>query len=160
MSAETCLALTLSELIQDVYPTSGPSVRSAHAGKEHEMGRPAAQQPNPTQGFEGLSRAFGLALFIGAFFACIGIWLALMYSRSLPPSPGYAEIDVLVTTFEAAIAGALMSGISVFLCAILRFGPFEAEARKGIALAFIALVAILLFVGGVAWMAFLVFSFG
>lgn len=77
-----------------------------------------------------------------------------MYYRSLS-STGYGDLgEALIGLYEAAIASALVAGINVFLGVLLRFDLFQTETGKTIGCAFIALIAILVLVGGVVATAF------
>ena len=56
ISAETFGSLSLSELIQKVYPSSEPSTRSINARKASKFNQTPAQQPDSKQGFDPLFR--------------------------------------------------------------------------------------------------------
>ncbi len=160
MSTDIASSLTLAELIQEVYPSRETSVRSAYKGKRLESGRRLSQEAESKRAPERLSRAFGIAVLAGAFAACLGPWFAMMYYRSRPSGPGFGSIgelgDAVVGSCVAAIAGALLIGIGVFLCVLLHFDVFRSESGKRIGWTIVALVAILLFVGAGVCTAFFV----
>ena len=149
MSAETTRSLTLPELIQKVYPSKQPSARSTQAQRTRRSSQLSGQQQTDSkQAFARLVRVFGIAVSAGAIAACVGLNIALMYSRTLPAS--YFDID-FVPLLVAAIAGGLIGGISVFLFAGLHYGLFESETGERTGCVFLALVATLVFVGLAIW---------
>ncbi len=151
MSAEATRSLTLSELIQKVYPSSGPSAQSIHVGSTAKSGQLPGQESDSKRAFDRLLRVFGVAVLTGAIAACIGLGFALDYLRSLPASHDLSFVPLL----EAAITGGLIGGISGFLFAGLHFGFFGSETGERIGCAFIALVAMLVLAGSVVWLLWL-----
>jgi hypothetical protein len=162
MSAEAAGSLTLTELIEEVYPSIEPSVRSVRGKRADQSISPGAQQSESKQRSDRLARAFGMAAIAGVFAACIGLWLAMTYYRNVPPAPGFGEIgkirEWLVGSCEAAVGGALVAGVTVFLCALIGFSRSQSNTGRSIGCAFMALVAVLLFVGAAVWAAFVLIN--
>lgn len=157
MSAERVRSLTLAELLAEAYPPSGESDQSSDPNRRRDPRRPHTQNKASEQGDTRVLRALSIAAFVAAIAAYLALHFTLIHCRERPPSPGFGSIaDDMRTLGEAAIGGALLGGLSTFAIAMMRLGLLDAGPDRKVAYAFIALVPILVAVGGIVWMAFLV----
>jgi hypothetical protein len=145
--ADSLAALTLSELIERVYPSPVPPQRVCHTkGKrKRKPQRPSDEQPADQQTVGRLVDAFGIALLVGMIGACVGFGLSIAYYRNLPPSPSsyYGGIgEAIQGVFEATIA---------YLWVLSQHGLLGRIHAEKIGCAFITLVAVLATVGVGVW---------
>jgi hypothetical protein len=149
LPAETVQAMTLAELIEEAYPSSNRSIRSPHAATEYRPIKAPARLPDSEPDIRRLFHAFAVAVVGGAITACIALWMAASHFKSQPSLGSYygAIREAIIGVAGAAIAGALIGGIALFLGTLFHFNLFRQEMGRSIGCAFLALFVLLVVMG-------------